>query len=334
MSIQIVGIGNALVDIQVQIDDSFIESNNLTKGGMSLTEHKDQEALLKKLESLPHNICSGGSAANTIHGLGAMGVKSYYIGKVANDHFGNHYTNDMSDCRVGFPGPDAQTMGTGTSVVLITPDAQRTMVTHLGISSKLHESNVDETILKGVKMVYVEGYLFTGEETRNAAKKLARAAKKEGIPVAFTLSDAFVVNAFRNEIQEFIEWDVDILFCNDTEGRALAQTENDEEAFSKINGQTDILFYTRGKEGAWAGKNGQEKVSVKSFQVDAVDTTGAGDLFASGALYGLLHEKTLEECAILGGYYAGQVISHLGARLPSHSHYNFDKIMENYSELP
>jgi len=333
MNYEIVGIGNALVDIQVQVDDAFINETGFGKGAMTLSEHGEQQKLLKSLEGKTRNICSGGSAANTIHGLGAIGIKSYYFGKVAGDEFGLHYTRDMADCKVGFPGPDSEDTGTGTSVVLITPDAQRTMITNLGISVSLGENNVDETIIKGAKFGYVEGYLFTGDDTRNAAIKFARSAKKQGIPVAFTLSDAFVVNVFRDHVMDFIQWNVDILFCNEVEGMALSQKETPEEAFEFLCGISDIVFFTRGENGAWAKRVGEERVSVKPFRVNAVDTTGAGDLFATGGLYGLLHGRTMEECCILGTYYASRVITHLGARLPTHTEHGIAKILEMHKSL-
>lgn len=335
MNYDVVGIGNALVDIQVQVNDEFIQEAGLTKGAMTLVDTPDQQKLLQKLEGnsgSTKNVCSGGSAANTIHGLGAVGAKAYYIGKVANDTYGLHYTQDMADCKVGFPGPDAETGGTGTSVVLISPDAQRTMATNLGISVSLSENNVDETILKGAKYVYVEGYLFTGDTTKAAAIKFARLAKKMGIPVAFTLSDAFVVNAFRDAVMDFIQWDVDILFCNEVEGLALAGKDTAEEAFHDLSQLADTVFFTRGKEGAWGKKSGEDRVSVTGFPVKAIDTTGAGDLFAAGSLYGLLHQKSMKECCILGSYYASRVITHLGARLPAHTDHSIHKIMELYSE--
>jgi sugar/nucleoside kinase (ribokinase family) len=207
------------------------------------------------------------------------------------------------------------------------------MITNLGISVNLHENNVDETILAGARYVYVEGYLFTGDETRAAAIKFARAAKKLGIPVAFTLSDAFVVNTFREHLMEFIQWDVDILFCNEVEGLALSQKETSDEAFDFINGICDTVFMTLGKDGAMGKKSNENKVKVKSFHVNAIDTTGAGDLFATGGLYGLLHGKTVEDCCILGSYYASNVITHLGARLPTHTDHNIHKILELYREI-
>lgn len=332
MKYDVIGIGNALVDIEVQLGDEELGKLGYPKGGMTLSTDTDQQKLLEKLKKHSFSTCSGGSAANTIHGIGGLGGKAYYIGRVANDDYGKHYTQDMADCGVGFPGPGAEDDGTGTSVVLITPDAQRTMVTHLGISTRLHADNVDETIVEGASFVYIEGYLWSGDETREAGIKLARAAKKRGIPVAFSLSDAFIVNGFREAVEDFIKWDVDILFCNEVEGLSLADEKDPSKAFDKILGICDTLFFTRGEDGAWAARRGEEKVSVKGYKVKAVDTTGAGDLFAAGALTGLLHKKELRECAILGCYAASEVVSHLGARMPAHSHKNINKIIEAYSE--
>jgi len=332
MKYDVIGIGNALVDIQMQISEDELKSLKFPKGMMTLTNGDEQKDLLNTLRNHPLSTCSGGSAANTVHGIGALNGRAYYIGRVANDSYGNHYSEDMADCGVGFPGPGSEDSGTGTSIVLITPDAQRTMITNLGISTSLHPGNVDETILEGAKYVYIEGYLWTGDETREAALRVTRAARKQGIPVAFTLSDAFIVNSFRKELKEFIEWEVDILFCNEVEALSLFAEDDIETAFSHIEGICETLFCTRGKEGAWAAHRGKERISVKGYKVEAIDTTGAGDLFAAGALTGLLHEKSLRECAILGSYCASQVITHLGARMPAHSHKNINKIIDEYKE--
>ena len=210
MNYDLVGIGNALVDIEVQVDDAFIEKTSVTKGGMTLSSIEDQNNILESLKSSPKKISSGGSAANTIHGASLLGAKSYYLGRVANDSHGKHYTEDMQNCGVGFSGPGSDEQGTGTCVVLITPDTERTMLTHLGVSSSLHPENVDETIVKNSRGVYVEGYLWTGDGTREAGQHMAGIAKKEGIPVSFTLSDAFVVNSFKESLIEFIDSYVDI----------------------------------------------------------------------------------------------------------------------------
>lgn len=332
MNFDVVGIGNALVDIQTKVTDEELKRLDYPKGMMTLAGSDDQKALLDALKDHPLSTCSGGSAANTIHGIGALGGKAYYIGRVANDSYGRHYTGDMADCDVGFPGPGSEDSGTGTSVVLITPDAQRTMVTHLGISASLHPDNVDEAILKGARFVYIEGYLWTGEETKKAALKLAGAARKMGIGVAFTLSDAFIVNSFREDLAEFIKWEVDILFCNEVEGLALAGKDSAEQAFDRILGMCETLFFTRGEKGAWAAHRGEETIAVKGYNVKAIDTTGAGDLFAAGALTGMVHNRNLRESAILGCYCASEVITHLGARMPAHSHKNINRIIEEYRE--
>ncbi len=330
MEFDVVGIGNALVDIEVRVEDDFIESLGIVKGGMTLSSVENQNKILAAVTDRSRKISSGGSAANTLHGIGAMGGKGYYLGRVADDDFGRHYTEDMRTCGVGFPGPDGAPKGTGTCVVLITPDSERTMLTHLGVSSKLHPDNVDETIMGQCGTVYIEGYLWTGEETRQAAEKMADIAKKADVPVAFTLSDAFIVNSYREALIDFIRWKVDILFCNEVEARALIQTEDTEHAFEQLRGMVGTLFLTRGKEGAWASSENQEKVIIGSFPVEAVDTTGAGDLFAGGALFGLTRFLPLKDAGILGSYCAAQVVRHMGARLPSSAIASVEHILSRY----
>jgi sugar/nucleoside kinase (ribokinase family) len=333
MNYDLVGIGNALVDIEVQVDDAFIEKASVTKGGMTLSSIEDQNKILETLQSSSKKISSGGSAANTIHGASVLGARSYYLGRVANDTHGKHYIEDMQDCGVGFRGPGSDGQGTGTCVILITPDTERTMLTHLGVSASLHPENVDETIVKNSRGVYVEGYLWTGDETREAGMHMARIAKKQGIPVSFTLSDAFVVNSFKESLTEFIQWYVDILFCNEVEAQAMTGESNSLMAFNKLQEMVDIVFLTLGAKGSLVGKSGQKPVEVKIFPVKAVDTTGAGDLFAAGALYGILKNHSLEESAIIGSYCAAQVVSHMGGRLPLSSHTDAAKILSEYQKL-
>lgn len=333
MNYDLVGIGNALVDIEVQVDDAFIEQAEVTKGGMTLSSIEDQNKILDCLQSKTKKISSGGSAANTIHGASVLGAKSYYLGRVANDSHGKLYTEDMQSCGVGFSGPGSDAQGTGTCVILITPDTERTMLTHLGVSSSLHPDNVDESIVKNARGVYVEGYLWTGDETRQAGEQMAKIAKKQGIPVSFTLSDAFVVNSFKESLTEFIQLHVDVLFCNEVEAQAMTGESDALEAFKKLQVMVDTVFLTLGSKGSLVGKNAQEPVEVKTFPVKAVDTTGAGDLFAAGALYGVLNNHSLEESAIIGSYCAAQVVSHMGGRLPTHSHTDAEKIISEYRKL-
>ena len=333
MNYDLIGIGNALVDIEVKVDDLFLEKYALNKGGMTLTSIADQKNLLQALSGSSMKTSSGGSAANTVHGISVLGGKAYYMGRVANDEYGHHYTEDMRNCHVGFAGPGSEEEGTGTCLILITPDTERTMLTHLGVSSVLHPDNVDETIVKNAKAVYIEGYLWTGEETKKSALKLAEFAKKDGIQVGFTLSDAFIVNSYKSSLRDFLNWNVDLLFCNDVEARAMCDTDDLEEAFDKLQSLVNTVFLTNGKQGSWVGKNGEDRIAIKPFTVNAVDTTGAGDLYAAGALYGLVNNHTLEESGILGSYCAAQVVTHFGGRMPVHAHTDAKEILKSYREL-
>ena len=333
MSYDLIGIGNALVDIEIQVDDVFIENTSVIKGGMKLSSIEDQNKILASLQSKPKKISSGGSAANTVHGASVLGAKSYYLGRVANDSNGRHYTEDMRNCGGGFSGPGSDEEGTGTCVILITPDAERTMLTNLGVSSSLHSENIDEKIVKNARGVYIEGYLWTGDDTREAGQYLARIANKERIPVSFTLSDAFVVNSFKESIVEFIKRNVDILFCNELEAQAITGEPDSSAAFKKLQAMVDTVFLTLGSKGSLVGKNGLKQKQIQTFPVHAVDTTGAGDLFAAGALYGLLKEFSLVESAILGSYCAAQVVSHIGGRLPIHAYTDATKILSEYKKL-
>jgi sugar/nucleoside kinase (ribokinase family) len=330
MDYDLVGIGNALVDIEVCVEDAFVQKTGLTKGGMTLFSQEDQKRVLDTLGDNPRKISSGGSAANTLHGFSVLGGSAYYFGRVASDSFGRHYSEDMKLCGVGFSGPGAEPHGTGTCLVLITPDSERTMLTHLGISSLLHPENVDETILRNAKMVYIEGYLWTGDETRAAATVLAQAAKKNGLPVALTLSDAFVVNTCKPALVDFIRWNVDILFCNEAEALAMVGTDCLDTAFQALQAMASMVFMTLGARGSWATANGEGKIVTDVFPVRPVDTTGAGDLFAAGVLYGLVRDYNLKEAAILGSYCAAQVITHMGARMPVHSHTRVSEILAVY----
>jgi sugar/nucleoside kinase (ribokinase family) len=334
MNYDLVGIGNALVDLEVRVEDAFIEKHDLTKGGMKLSTQEEQTLILDSLQDQSTKISSGGSAANTVHGISVLGSQGYYLGRVANDTYGQHYSEDMKVCQVGFPGPDGETNGTGTCVVLVTPDSERTMLTHLGISSSLHPDNVDETIVQNAKMTYIEGYLWTGEETRKAALKMAEIAKARGVPVAFTLSDAFVVNTFKESLIDFIRWNVDILFCNEVEALAMADCSDIESAFETLGGMADTVFMTLGAKGSWVGSNDTgTKETVGVFPITPVDTTGAGDLYAAGALHGILQGHSLKESAILGSYCAAQVVTHMGPRMPVNAQTNARNILNAYAQI-
>ena len=243
MEYDIVSVGNALVDIQTQVDEAFLKSLGFIKGAMTLSNPKTQTKILKSLPKGSTKLSSGGSAANTIHGISVLGGKTFYIGKVADDDYGKHYTNDMQVCGVGFPKPVIGTQGTGTSVVLITPDSQRTMITHLGVSSELDESNIKADIIKTSRLVYIEGYLWTGERSQTAAIKMANIAQENQIPVAFTLSDSFVVDEFKDSLIAFLKDKVDILFCNEVEALAMANESNSTKAADRLSAYVETIFF-------------------------------------------------------------------------------------------
>ncbi len=333
MEYDIVSVGNALVDIQTQVDDAFLESIGFTKGAMTLSDPQTQAKILESLPKGSAKISSGGSAANTIHGISVLGGKTFYIGKVADDDYGNHYANDMEVCGVGFPKPDSGAQGTGTSVVLITPDSQRTMITHLGISADLDESNINEEITKSTRLVYIEGYLWTGDRSQAAVLKMADIAQEYQIPVAFTLSDAFVVGGFKESLTEFIKDKVDILFCNEVEALALTNDPTPLEAATTLSNYVKTVFLTMSAKGSLVCQKPDNLIEIKPFSVNPVDTTGAGDLYAAGALYSVLFGYSLEEAGIIGSYCAGQVVTHLGARMPVNSHTDVVKILKEYKKL-
>jgi sugar/nucleoside kinase (ribokinase family) len=333
MQYDIVSVGNALVDIQTQIDDAFLESLGFAKGAMTLSDPQTQAKILENLPKGSAKISSGGSAANTIHGISVLGGKTFYIGKVADDDYGNHYSNDMKVSGVGFPKPDTRTQGTGTSVVLITPDSQRTMITHLGVSAELEESNIDPEITRSARLVYIEGYLWTGDQSQAAAIKMANIAQENQIPVAFTLSDAFVVGGFKESLIEFIQNKVDILFCNEVEALALTNESSSLSAVNILSDYVKTVFLTMSAKGSLVSQKPKGVIEIKPFSVVPVDTTGAGDLYAAGALYSILYGYSLEEAGIIGSYCAGQVVTHLGARMPVNSHTDVLKILDEYKKL-
>ena len=333
MAHDVFGIGNALVDIEVRVSNRDLRRLKLTRGAMKLTTAEEQQQLLESLQSRIQNVCSGGSAANTMHGIGALGGDAYFLGRVASDEYGQLYTEDMEQCGVGFPGPGAPETGTGTSLVLVTPDGQRTLVTHLGISTTLNAGNVDPTILDQSKVAYVEGYLWDAPGPRAAAMRVAERANDQGIALAFTLSDAFLINRYREELLQFVHQHVDILFCNEVEACAMAATDDPLAAFRQMTPMVQYLFLTRGGKGAVASHRGDGHVHADAFPTEVVDTTGAGDLFAAGALYGLTHGHSLEQCCILGSWCGSRIVGQLGARLGGDFTGRLEPIFDEYASM-
>jgi sugar/nucleoside kinase (ribokinase family) len=313
-SFDVLAIGNAIVDVIADADDDFIEAQALTKGGMTLIDAERAQSLYDAMG--PGREISGGSAANTLAGLARLGHRTAFIGQVAKDQLGDVFAHDVRAGGIDFAvTPRDGEPPTGRCLILVTPDGQRTMNTFLGAAQYLPESAIDKAKIETAAWLYLEGYLWNAPESRAAMTGAIKVAKAAGRKVALTLSDAFVVHGHRDEfIQLFDNGEIDLLFANDTEVRAMMQNEDIKQAVSALAARIPMLVCTHGAAGAEA-HHGSEHAHVPAEQVDAViDTTGAGDLFAAGVFAGLAEGRGLADCLTMGAVCAAEVISHYGAR--------------------
>lgn len=307
------GVGNALVDIQAQVEDTLLGKLEIEKGIMTLVDDEQQAGVLAQLDGRPLNRCAGGSAANTIVAIAEMGGRAGYIGKVGNDSIGEFFLKDMRDLGVSIQvEPAAQP--TGTCAVLITDDAQRTMLTNLSASVTLGPDDIDEKLIADSKYVYVEGYLLTGDSTKAAAYKAIEYAKKNNVKVAFTASDPFLVNMIRDEIWDLITGPVDLFFCNEEEASSLTGESDPLKSAVKIHEHCENVALTLGSKGSLV-MHGGESLPVEGVSVSAVDTTGAGDMYAGALLYGITNGMGWHKAGHLASHAAGRIVSQLGARL-------------------
>lgn len=309
----VVGIGNALVDVISHADDLFIERQALTKGSMTLVDTDRALDLYRALGSAVE--MSGGSAANTVSGVASFGGRAAYIGKVSPDDLGEVFGHDLHAVGVHFaPGRHLDDIPTGRCIIVVTPDAQRTMNTYLGVSSYLGPSDIDEAVVAAGRVLYMEGYLFDRDDAKEAFRHAARVAHRAGRQVSLTLSDSFCVDRHRDDFRALVEDEVDILFANEHELCSLYETENFEAAIAAVRRDSSFAVVTRGPLGA-AVVTRDEIVTVAAEPVEHVlDTTGAGDLFAAGFLFGLTSGHDLGDAGRLGAIAASEVISHVGPR--------------------
>ncbi|MCP5382950.1 MAG: adenosine kinase [Kordiimonadaceae bacterium] len=309
----VLGIGNAIVDILIHVEDEFLKSENLVKGSMQLVNEQEAAAIYAKLGQCIE--CSGGSAANTIAGLASLGVNTSYIGKIRDDQLGRVFRHDITALGTSFKtssAPDGP--ATAHCLVLVTPDAERTMCTYLGACINLTEADIDEETVRASKISYLEGYLWDPEPAKKAFRKAIKIAHDAGNKVSLSLSDPFCVNRHHEEFLDLVKDGVDILFANEDEIKMLYKTDNINEAALQVQKDCDMAVITCGASGCIV-INQDEIGHVQGRRVEKlVDTTGAGDLFASGFLYGLTNGKSIGECGALGNLIAGEVITHLGAR--------------------
>lgn len=313
MQYDVYGVGNALVDIQARIPEGHLERIGFTKGIMTLVDEAAQARVLASLDGAPVHRCAGGSAANTIIGVADFGGKAAYAGKVGRDEIGEFFLQDLRKLGVTneVPPGDGQS---GTSVILITPDAQRTMLTHLGVSATIGPDDIVEAEIAKAKYVYIEGYLFAGDSTQKAALKAIHLAKQNGVKVAFTISDPFLVGMHRDLFWELIAGPVDLLFCNLEEARSLTGLVDPVECAHKIHAQAADVALTLGADGSLLMHGGQV-FPIEGVPVKAVDTTGAGDMYAAGVLYGITNGLSWKQAGHLASHAAARVVSQMGARL-------------------
>jgi sugar/nucleoside kinase (ribokinase family) len=312
-TIDVVGIGNAIVDVLAQADDSFIAAEKLAKGTMALIDEDRARSLYERMGSGIE--ASGGSAANTIAGIASLGGKAAYIGKVADDLLGKVFAHDLRATGVRYETAPLQGgPATARCLIFVTPDAQRTMNTFLGASVEFQAGDIDRTLVEAAQVTYLEGYLFDRPLAKAAFREAGAVAHKAGRKVSLTLSDPFCVDRHRADFRDLIRGHVDILFANEAEICSLYETKDFAQAADAVRGEAEIAVLTRSEKGATV-ITAKDRVSVPASAVArVVDTTGAGDLFASGFLYGYTRGGDLAHCAKLGALCAAEIISHFGAR--------------------
>jgi sugar/nucleoside kinase (ribokinase family) len=312
-SLDVVGIGNAMVDVLARIDDSFLASHGLTKGTTALIDAARAEALYAQMAAGIE--MSGGSVANTIAGIASLGGRGAYIGKVRNDQLGGVFAHDLRAIGVRFDTPPS-TEGPATArcLVLVSGDAQRTMNTYLGACVELGPEDLDRSVIAAAQVTYLEGYLFDPPRAKAAFRDAAVIAHGAGRKVSLSLSDPFCVDRHRDDFRALVRDHVDVLFANEIEICSLYATKDFDEAARAVRGDCEIAVLTRSAAGSVVVTAG-ESVRVAATPIARlVDTTGAGDLYASGFLFGLTHGRDLAACGRLGSLCAAEIIGHFGAR--------------------
>lgn len=310
----VIAIGNAIVDVMAPCDDADIEKLGLAKGGMTLVDTDQAHALYNAMG--PAREISGGSAANTLAGLAALGAKCAFIGQVADDQLGEVFAHDIRAGGIAFDtAARAGNPPTARCLIFVTPDGQRTMNTFLGASQFLPSHALDDATIAAASVLYLEGYLWDPEEPRKAMRRAIAAARNAGRKVAFTLSDAFVISRHGDDFRALIEaGEIDILFANEHELAALTGIEDFHVGLAQLAAKVPTVVVTRSENGAHAISQGEQAHVPAEPIAKVIDTTGAGDLFAAGFLFGHVRGRPLAECLTMGAICAAEIISHYGAR--------------------
>ncbi|NSX53242.1 adenosine kinase [Parasulfitobacter algicola] len=311
---QVVGIGNAIVDILSHAEDSFLKDAGIEKGIMQLIDMDRAVDLYSKVG--PAREISGGSAANTIAGIAQLGGRTAYVGKVKDDQLGAIFAHDLRAQGADYDtvlAPKSDPQETGRSIIVVTPDGERSMNTYLGVTEHLKVSDIIDAQMQDAEWIYLEGYRFDGPESHDAFAKAINACKGAGGKVSLTLSDPFCVERHRDAFRTMIQDHVNLLFCNRAELMAMYQGLDFEDALAKAASEVDILACTDSENGAHI-LSGDQRWHVPAYPTTVVDATGAGDLFASAFLWGIANNYDLEVCGQMGCISAAEVISHIGAR--------------------
>ena len=311
--IDLVGIGNAIVDIVSNIDDEFLTRNLLKKGSMNLINLQDSSNILNDCNIMKK--VSGGSAANTVVSLANLGNNVEFIGRIKDDEFGNFFSKDIKESGATFNSKYVETRESSAhSVILITPDAQRTMCTYLGASTEFEPDDINYESIKLSKYLYLEGYLWDSELAKKAFIKAAKIAKESKTKIILSLSDAFCVDRHRESFLDLINDFVDILFCNEEEVKSLFKINDLEKCKIKIKSLCELTAITLGEKGSLiVNKNKTELIKPFLFG-KAIDTTGAGDIFAGGFIHGLINNLSLNDCGQIGSICAGHIVTQIGSR--------------------
>ena len=314
MSKKILGIGNAIVDVFVKVDDNFLSKNNLTKGSMKLIEKEEFEILKNTIKI--EKIEAGGSVANTMAGIAYLVGNPSFIGKISFDEFGKIYKKSLEKINVNFLYSEKkENLLTGTSIIFITPDSERTMCTYLGISSQLSKDDINEDHIKNHEIILLEGYLWDKGTSEEMFKYVIRLAKKNNIQIAMSLSDIFCVNRHREDFLELLKNDLNILIGNENEINELMQKNNLLDSINELKNINKLIIITRSVNGSVAILN-NKIINCESVKVEKIlDLTGAGDLFASGFFKEYLDQSNIKKCLETGSEMAAKIIQKIGARL-------------------
>ena len=311
--VDLIGLGNAIVDIIVNIEDEFLEINNLDKGSMNLINSVESQRLLKNCRVIKQ--ISGGSTANTVVCLAELGNNVQFIGRVKNDQFGNFFSDDIKKSQTIFNTPPTiEGASTAHSIILVTPDAQRTMCTYLGASIEFEPKDIDFSLIKNSKYLYLEGYLWDSELAKNAFLEAAQIAKLNNTKIILSLSDSFCVDRHRESFLELIENYIDIVFCNESEVLTLFKKDKLANCQGDLSSLCGLVVVTLGSNGSLIINKKDIEVIKSIPKGKVIDTTGAGDIYAGGFIHGLINNYSLQKCGEIGSICAGQIITQFGSR--------------------